>query len=91
VIEYFTQVAEAIGVPLMVQDAPSSPAPLPVRLLIDLSPSGALGAVRHRSRCGRPQASCTHWSAPSATGCHQTSAHRAGQAALGNLSLEENS
>jgi len=36
VIEYFKQVAGAIDIPIMVQDAPLSPTPLPVSLLIDL-------------------------------------------------------
>ena len=36
VIEYFTQVADAIEIPVMVQDAPLSPTPLPASLLIDL-------------------------------------------------------
>jgi 2-keto-3-deoxy-L-arabinonate dehydratase len=36
VIEYFTQVTDAISIPVMVQDAPLSPTPLPVSLLIDL-------------------------------------------------------
>jgi dihydrodipicolinate synthase/N-acetylneuraminate lyase len=36
VIEYFKQVAGAIHIPVMVQDAPLSPTPLPVSLLIDL-------------------------------------------------------
>ena len=36
VIEYFRQVAGAIDIPVMVQDAPLSPTPLPVSLLIDL-------------------------------------------------------
>ena len=36
VIEYFKQVAGAIGIPVMVQDAPMSPTPLPASLLIDL-------------------------------------------------------
>jgi 4-hydroxy-tetrahydrodipicolinate synthase len=36
VIEYFQQVAGAIDIPVMVQDAPLSPTPLPVSLLIDL-------------------------------------------------------
>ena len=36
VIEYFRQVADAIDIPVMVQDAPLSPTPLPVSLLIDL-------------------------------------------------------
>ena len=36
VIEYFQQVADAIDIPVMVQDAPLSPTPLPVSLLIDL-------------------------------------------------------
>jgi 4-hydroxy-tetrahydrodipicolinate synthase len=36
VIEYFRQVADAIDIPIMVQDAPLSPTPLPVSLLIDL-------------------------------------------------------
>jgi 2-keto-3-deoxy-L-arabinonate dehydratase len=36
VIEYFTQVADAIDIPVMVQDAPLSPTPLTVSLLIDL-------------------------------------------------------
>ena len=36
VIEYFKQVADAIDIPIMVQDAPLSPTPLPVSLLIDL-------------------------------------------------------
>ena len=36
VIEYFKQVAGAIDVPIMVQDAPLSPTPLPASLLIDL-------------------------------------------------------
>jgi 4-hydroxy-tetrahydrodipicolinate synthase len=37
VIEYFKQVAGAIDIPIMVQDAPLSPTPLPVSLLIDLA------------------------------------------------------
>ena len=36
VIEYFKQVADATDIPIMVQDAPLSPTPLPVSLLIDL-------------------------------------------------------
>jgi 2-keto-3-deoxy-L-arabinonate dehydratase len=36
VIEYFKQVADAIDIPVMVQDAPVSPTPLPVHLLISL-------------------------------------------------------
>ena len=36
VIEYFKQVAGAIHIPVMVQDAPVSPTPLPASLLIDL-------------------------------------------------------
>jgi 2-keto-3-deoxy-L-arabinonate dehydratase len=36
VIGYFTQVADAIDIPLMVQDAPLSATPLPAGLLIDL-------------------------------------------------------
>ena len=36
VIEYFRQVADATDIPIMVQDAPLSPTPLPVSLLIDL-------------------------------------------------------
>jgi 2-keto-3-deoxy-L-arabinonate dehydratase len=36
VIEYFTQVADAIDIPIMVQDAPLSTTPLPTSLLIDL-------------------------------------------------------
>jgi hypothetical protein len=36
VIDYFRQVAEAIDIPIMVQDAPLSPTPLPAGLLIDL-------------------------------------------------------
>src|SRR6202012_13560 len=36
VIEYFTQVTDAIDIPVMVQDAPISPTPLPASLLIDL-------------------------------------------------------
>jgi 2-keto-3-deoxy-L-arabinonate dehydratase len=36
VIEYFKQVADAIDIPVMVQDAPLSSTPLPVSLLIDL-------------------------------------------------------
>jgi 2-keto-3-deoxy-L-arabinonate dehydratase len=36
VIEYFRQLAEAIDIPVMVQDAPLSPTPLPASLLIDL-------------------------------------------------------
>jgi len=36
VIEYFKQVADAIDIPVMVQDAPLSPTPLPVGLLVDL-------------------------------------------------------
>jgi 2-keto-3-deoxy-L-arabinonate dehydratase len=36
VIEYFEQVADAIDIPIMVQDAPLSPTPLPASLLIDL-------------------------------------------------------
>jgi 2-keto-3-deoxy-L-arabinonate dehydratase len=36
VIEYFKHVADAIDIPIMVQDAPLSPTPLPVTLLIDL-------------------------------------------------------
>jgi 2-keto-3-deoxy-L-arabinonate dehydratase len=36
VIEYFKEVADAIHIPIMVQDAPLSPTPLPVSLLIDL-------------------------------------------------------
>jgi 2-keto-3-deoxy-L-arabinonate dehydratase len=36
VIGYFQQVADAIDIPIMVQDAPLSPTPLPVSLLVDL-------------------------------------------------------
>ena len=36
VIDYFGQVADAIDIPIMVQDAPLSATPLPVSLLIDL-------------------------------------------------------
>jgi len=36
VIEYFKQVADAIDIPVMVQDAPLSPTPLPVSLLAEL-------------------------------------------------------
>jgi 2-keto-3-deoxy-L-arabinonate dehydratase len=36
VIEYFRQVADAISIPVMVQDAPLSATPLPASLLIDL-------------------------------------------------------
>src|SRR6516162_2782397 len=36
VIEYFKQVADAVDIPIMVQDAPLSSTPLPVSLLIDL-------------------------------------------------------
>ena len=36
VIEYFKQVADAIDIPVMVQDAPLSPTPLPVHLLTSL-------------------------------------------------------
>jgi 2-keto-3-deoxy-L-arabinonate dehydratase len=36
VIEYFRQVADAIDIPVMVQDAPMSATPLPAGLLIDL-------------------------------------------------------
>ena len=36
VIQYFGQVADAIDIPIMVQDAPLSPTPLPASLLIDL-------------------------------------------------------
>jgi 2-keto-3-deoxy-L-arabinonate dehydratase len=36
VIDYFRQVADAIDIPIMVQDAPLSATPLPVSLLIDL-------------------------------------------------------
>jgi 2-keto-3-deoxy-L-arabinonate dehydratase len=36
VIEYFKQVASAIDIPVMVQDAPLSPTPLPVSLLAEL-------------------------------------------------------
>lgn len=36
VIEYFRQVADAIQIPIMVQDAPMSATPLPAGLLIDL-------------------------------------------------------
>ena len=36
VIDYFGQVADAIDIPIMVQDAPLSPTPLPVSLLADL-------------------------------------------------------
>ena len=36
VIEYFRQVADATDIPIMVQDAPLSPTPLPASLLIDL-------------------------------------------------------
>ena len=35
-IEYFQQVADAIDIPVMVQDAPLSATPLPASLLIDL-------------------------------------------------------
>jgi 4-hydroxy-tetrahydrodipicolinate synthase len=35
-IEYFKQVTDAISIPVMVQDAPLSPTPLPASLLIDL-------------------------------------------------------
>jgi 2-keto-3-deoxy-L-arabinonate dehydratase len=36
VIGYFRQVADAIDIPVMVQDAPVSPTPLPASLLVDL-------------------------------------------------------
>jgi len=36
VIGYFREVADAIDIPIMVQDAPLSPTPLPASLLIDL-------------------------------------------------------
>jgi len=36
VIEYFQQVGSSIDIPIMVQDAPLSPTPLPVSLLIEL-------------------------------------------------------
>jgi 4-hydroxy-tetrahydrodipicolinate synthase len=36
VIEYFTRVADAIDIPIMVQDAPLSATSLPISLLIDL-------------------------------------------------------
>jgi 2-keto-3-deoxy-L-arabinonate dehydratase len=36
VIEYFRHVTDAIDIPVMVQDAPLSPTPLPVSLLVDL-------------------------------------------------------
>jgi 2-keto-3-deoxy-L-arabinonate dehydratase len=36
VIDYFRQVADEIDIPIMVQDAPLSPTPLPAGLLIDL-------------------------------------------------------
>jgi 2-keto-3-deoxy-L-arabinonate dehydratase len=36
VIDYFREVADAIDIPIMVQDAPLSPTPLPASLLIDL-------------------------------------------------------
>jgi 2-keto-3-deoxy-L-arabinonate dehydratase len=36
VIEYFRQVADAIDIPIMVQDAPLSPTPLPASLLVGL-------------------------------------------------------
>lgn len=36
VIEYFQQVADAIEIPIMVQDAPLSPTPLPASLLAEL-------------------------------------------------------
>jgi 2-keto-3-deoxy-L-arabinonate dehydratase len=36
VIDYFGQVADAIDIPIMVQDAPLSATPLPVSLLVDL-------------------------------------------------------
>jgi 2-keto-3-deoxy-L-arabinonate dehydratase len=36
VIGYFRQVAAAIDIPIMVQDAPLSPTPLPASLLVDL-------------------------------------------------------
>ena len=36
VIEYFKRVADAIDIPIMVQDAPLSPTPLPASLLVDL-------------------------------------------------------
>ena len=36
VIEYFKEVTDAIHIPVMVQDAPLSPTPLPASLLIDL-------------------------------------------------------
>jgi len=36
VIEYFKRVADAIDIPIMVQDAPLSATPLPVSLLVDL-------------------------------------------------------
>jgi 2-keto-3-deoxy-L-arabinonate dehydratase len=36
VIDYFRQVADEIDIPIMVQDAPLSPTPLPTELLIDL-------------------------------------------------------
>jgi 4-hydroxy-tetrahydrodipicolinate synthase len=36
VVEYFARVADAIDIPIMVQDAPLSPTPLPIPLLADL-------------------------------------------------------
>jgi 2-keto-3-deoxy-L-arabinonate dehydratase len=36
VIGYFKQVTDAIGIPVMVQDAPLSPTPLPASLIVDL-------------------------------------------------------
>ena len=36
VIDYFRQVADTIDIPIMVQDAPLSPTPLPATLLVDL-------------------------------------------------------
>ena len=68
VIEYFQQVADAIDIPVMVQDAPVSSTPMPVSLLIDLA-DGCPRCSTPRSRCRRPRTSCRRWSAPSATDC----------------------
>jgi len=45
VVEYFARVADAIDIPVMVQDAPLSPTPLPVPLLAELI--GSVPQVRY--------------------------------------------
>jgi 2-keto-3-deoxy-L-arabinonate dehydratase len=68
VIEYFKQVAGAIRIPVMVQDAPLSPTPRPASLLMTWSGRYPRCSTP-RSRCRRRRTSCMSWSAPLATAC----------------------